>query len=130
MKIPENWQGVLFQKSSSLSLELSNSSQLQNQVRCMLSTNNHDFLSKRLPIELSEDRNLHYSIGHATILNPHIDNDGYFRGILFDKYDYEFINSSIKDFDLTKFYNNSAFILQKVHLLKNYYLIVPIEFKW
>ena len=42
----------------------------------------------QIGIELTEDKNLHYSIGHGTILNPAIDKNGNFNCLLFDKYDF------------------------------------------
>ena len=70
---------------------------------------------------------MHFSIGHGTILNPYIDKQGYFNGVLYDIY----------DFDLMKDYsnpylagiNNFAYGLQKVKFLDKYYVLVPIKFK-
>lgn len=77
---------------------------------------------------MNQDRNLHYSIGHGTILNPYVDNQGYFNGVLYDIY----------DFDLMKDYsnpylagvNNIAYSLQKTSQIDKYYVLVPIRYKW
>lgn len=69
-----------------------------------------------------------YSIGHGTILNPSINEDGYFTGLMFDKYDYDFITNDKNNFK-TKFINNSAYILQNYKIIQNYYTLIPIKFK-
>ena len=61
------------------------------------------------------------------MLNPQIKN-GEFRGILFDKYDFDLLYN--KNLDIkTKILNNSAYMLQTIKRLKNYYIIIPVHFK-
>ena len=64
----------------------------------------------KIGIELTEDKNLHWSIGHGTILNPTIDKNGNFNGLLFDKYDFEkfekYIDNQLKEFGVP--YENQA----------------------
>ena len=78
---------------------------------------------------IDSSTNLQYSVGHFTILNPRIEN-GCFKGTLFDIYDFDKL--SINHFDNIKTYllNNTAYYLQFLHKLKNYYFLIPIEFKW
>ena len=76
---------------------------------------------------MNQDRNLHYSIGNGTILNPYVDNQGYFNGVLYDIYDFNW-TWNIKNLDLFKI-NNSAYFLQLVNGLEKYYILVPIRFK-
>ena len=124
--IPLDWNGVAFEDNSPTSQNLSNSSQLQQQVVSLY--RNGKFLSDKIPIELNQDKNLHYSVGHGTIINPKIDKNGYFKGILFDLYDYDWIKFHLDNWR-TAGINNSAFILQQIGLLKNYYILIPIKFK-
>ena len=94
-EIPKDWSGIVYNKYSSLSKNISNSIEMQNQIRnqFVLHKNN---MNDKLNVEFTQDSNLFLSIGHATILEPHIDSQGYFNGILFDKY----------DFDLMEYYEN------------------------
>ena len=77
---------------------------------------------------MNQDRNLHYSIGHGTILNPYIDNQGYFNGVLYDIYDFDLMK------DYSNLYlagiNNIAYSLQKTSQIDKYYVLVPIRYKW
>ena len=124
--IPRDWNGVAFEDNSPTSQNLSNSSQLQQQVVSLY--RNGKFLSDKIPIELNQDKNLHYSVGHGTIIRPNVDKNGYFKGILFDLYDYDWIKFHFDNWR-TAGINNSAFILQQIGLLKNYYILIPIKFK-
>ena len=125
--IPNNWNGIVFEDDSPTSQNLSNSPQLQQQVVSLY--RNGKFLSDKIPIELNQDRNLHYSVGHGTILRPQIDQNGYFKGILFDWYDFDWLPINRENLQ-TNIINDAAFILQKIKLLKNYYTFIPIKFKW
>ena len=124
--IPLDWNGVAFEDNSPTSQNLSNSPQLQQQVVSLY--RNGKFLSDKIPIELNQDKNLHYSVGHGTIINPKVEQNGYFKGILFDLYDYDWIKFHLDNWR-TAGINNSAFILQQIGLLKNYYILIPIKFK-
>lgn len=125
--IPNNWNGIVFEDDSPTSQNLSNSPQLQQQVVSLYK--NGKFLSDKIPIELNQDRNLHYSVGHGTIIRPQIDQNGYFKGILFDGYDFDWLPINRENLQ-TNIINDAAFILQKIKLLKNYYTLIPIKFKW
>lgn len=83
---------------------------------------------------MNQDRNLHYSIGHGTILNPYVDNQGYFNGVLYDIYDFDFIDFDFSDWEniknsKTTAINNIAYGLQKANQIDKYYVLVPIKFK-
>lgn len=127
LAIDPKWYGVAFANDSDMSRELSTSPQLQKQVRSSFDSNRNVFKTDKIGIELNQDRNLHYSIGHGTILNPYIDNQGYFNGVLYDIYDFNW-TWNIKNLDLFKI-NNSAYFLQLVNGLDKYYILVPIRFK-
>lgn len=70
---------------------------------------------------------MHYAIGHGTILNPYIDKQGYFNGVLYDIYDFDW-TWDLKNLDLFKI-NNSAWFLQLIKDLDKYYILVPIKFR-
>ena len=125
--IPRDWNGVAFEDNSPTSQNLSNSPQLQQQVVSLY--RNGKFLSDKIPIELNQDKNLHYSVGHGTIIRPNIDKNGYFKGTLFDWYDFDCLPIDRQNLQ-TNIINDAAFILQKIKMLKNYYILIPIKFKW
>lgn len=127
LQIDNSWSGVSYNEDSSFSKNLSNSPQLQEQVKNYCKRNTLTNKSQIL-IDLNQDTNLFYSIGHGTILNPAINEDGYFTGLMFDKYDYDFITNDKNNFK-TKFINNSAYILQNNKIIQNYYTLIPIKFK-
>ena len=109
LKIENDWGGVRFAEDSRLSKNLSNSPQLQKQVKDYCQKHKNIDNETRIGIELTEDSNLHLSIGHGTILNPTIDKNGNFSGLLFDKYDFELMKFDIFDKNKkTTFYKNSA----------------------
>ena len=62
-----------------------------------------------------------------TILNPRIEN-GEFKGILFDKYDYKWLSKEELPNAETQKLNNSAYALQNTPLLTNYYVIIPEKY--
>lgn len=125
--IPDSYFGVEFALYSSLSKNLSNSKKLQEQIRAQYDSKAGKFKTEKIEIDLmNDDKNLAYSIGHCTILDPKILPDGTFSGKVFDKYDYEWHEpDGTKTTDL----NNKAYILQKAGILHNYYIIAPIKFK-
>ena len=127
LQIDNSWSGVSYNEDSSFSKNLSNSPQLQEQVKNYCKRNTLTNKSQIL-IDLNQDTNLFYSIGHGTILNPAINEDGYFTGLMFDKYDYDFITNDKNNFK-TKFINNSAYVLQNYKIIQNYYTLIPIKFK-
>ena len=63
-----------------------------------------------------------------TILNPRIEN-GEFKGILFDKYDYKWLNKEELPNSETRMLNNYAYTLQNTPLLTKYYVIIPVRFR-
>ena len=134
LAIDPKWYGVAFANDSDMSRKLSNSPQLQKQVRSSFDSNRNVFKTDKIGIELNQDRNLHYSIGHGTILNPYIDNQGYFNGVLYDIYDFDFIDFDFSDWEniknsKTTAINNIAYGLQKANQIDKYYVLVPIKFK-
>lgn len=86
----------------------------------------YTFKRDKLEIEFNNDKNLQYSFGHMTVLEPKIEN-GYITGIGYDKYDYSML---YKENDYKGvFLNNAAKFLQSTAKLKNYYVLVPIKVK-
>lgn len=128
LSIPKNWYGVIYHKNSGFSKRLSSSPELQTQIMAKFDKKSKNFTTNQIGIGFSDDKNLNYSIGHGTILNPRIEN-GEFKGILFDKYDYDLhIKGYISNPEIT-FYNNTMVGMQHTPLAKNYYVIIPIRFR-
>ena len=128
LSIPKDWHGVIYDKNSGFSKRLSNSPELQTQIMSKYNKKSKKFTTNQIGIGFSEDKNLNYSIGHGTILNPRIEN-GEFRGILFDKYDYKWLSKEELPNAETRKLNNSAYTLQTINKLTNYYVIIPVQFK-
>ena len=137
LSIPKDWHGVIYDKNSGFSKRLSNSPELRTQIMSKydkktkrFTTNqigigfSEDFTTNQIGIGFSEDKNLNYSIGHGTILNPRIEN-GKFKGILFDKNDYKWLSKEELPNLETRNLNNSAYALQTINKLTNYYVIIP-----
>ena len=127
LEIPKNWNGIIYDKNSGFSKRLSNSPELQEQVMKYYDNKTKSFTSNQILIDFKRDKNLGYSIGHGTVLNPRIEN-GEFKAILFDKYDFQWLNKDKLPNDNTRKLNNKAYILQILKQIKNYYVIIPIRF--
>ena len=131
-EIPQNWEGIIFNQNSSLYKNISNSIEMQNEIKRQFNIMRVDTLNDKLEVDFSKDSNLHLSIGHATVLEPYIDSQSYFHGILFDKYDFEW-SEYLKniDYDTYKTYiANNYFVLIQLLNGHNYYILAPILFKW
>ena len=128
LSIPKGWHGVIYDKNSGFAKRLSNSPELRTQIISKYDQKSKKFTTDQIGIGFSEDKNLNYSIGHGTILNPQIDN-GEFKGILFDKYDYKWLSKEELPNLETRKLNNSAYTIQTFKKLTNYYVIIPISFK-
>jgi len=131
--IDKNWKGVVYNKDSLLSYNLSNSPQLKRQVIDAYNKKGRFSKKDKIFIELNEDKNLHYSIGHGTILNPTVDSKGNFKGLLFDKYDFAFMKNFLEGSETVK-YNDIAWAIQEFRKINpkncsNYYVFVPVMFK-
>ncbi|MBR1425038.1 hypothetical protein IJ579_05705 [bacterium] len=130
--IPQNWEGIVYNQYSLLSKNLSNSKELQEQIRNKFEIMNTNTRNDKLEVNFSQDSNLHLSIGHATILTPYINSDGYFQGILFDKYDFDWLeyykSLGYKD-NIFYIANDIFFIIQTING-HNFYILAPIIFKW
>ena len=114
--------GIGFHKKSILSRQISQSPELQDYIYKHFKDGDKVITG----FGFEKDINLKYAFGHCTILNPRISKDGYFKGVLFDIYDFDYIpidkNNSISTT------NDIAWFLQIFFILKRYYIIVPIEF--
>ena len=126
-KIDDNWEGFVFNEHSPFAERLSASTQMQKQISENYNSAGGKFNSNKLSVNFTDDPNLHLSIGHATIINPKVDKDGYFSGILFDKYDFDHIKDG--GYSLNKSANNFFYWLQENEFRKNYYILIPIKFK-
>ena len=65
------------------------------------------FKRDKLEIEFKYDKNLQYSFGHMTILNPKIE-EGYVTGTAFDKYDFNYLYKDYAKDSRTTVINNTA----------------------
>ncbi len=128
-EIPQNWEGIVFNQYSALSKNVSNSIEMQNKIREQFNIMQADTLNNKLEVEFSKDSNLHLSIGHATVLEPYIDSQGYFHGILFDKYDFNNVYLKYYSNLKTTIVNNYFWVIQH-EAGHNYYILAPILFKW
>ncbi len=122
--IPDNVKTVQYSSNSSLAKSVQESKSFQDAVRVWVSTSPEQRPNKIL-LELNDNENLARSILHATIFQPRIEN-GYFKGYLYDLYDFklQWLESGFKTF-----VNTSAVLLQEIKKLKNYNIIIPIEYK-
>ena len=130
-KIPRNYKGFEFSKDSPTAERLNNSEELKREIfdeEKNFNSKTGEFKSDKLEIEFKKDKNLQYSFGHITVLNPKME-DGYVTGMAYDKYDYKWFYSEYKNQLKTSALNNSAKLLQSVHHLRNYYVLVPIKVK-
>jgi len=147
--------GIEFHPNCDFSKRVSSDKDVQSQIMKSWNPNSGKFNADKIPLEPSSSKNLKLSIGHATILNPHVTSDGYFEGTLYDKYDYTRQNflkivkndilqkhlgspknhtneklpeKIIKDFGIS-FVNNRAVGLHEKGKLEYYYYFVPVKFK-
>lgn len=129
VKIPKNWDGIVYNADSNLSKSIANSPEFLQQVAKQKSSN---FSKSSFQISLNKDTNLFRSIHNATVLNPHIDKDGYFNAVIFDLYDFKHMNKPLYDENLKPTIaakNNVAWGLQWLGIIKNYYVLIPIKTK-
>lgn len=129
--LPKGWDGFVFNKDSSISQNISNSTQFQNQVKSQFDNKTGQFKTDQIGLSFTKDPNLVRSIGHATVLNPQIDSNGYFTGQVIDKYDFDWDEKGLMNGspELSNV-NNKAYLLQTSGQLKNYYVLIPVKFKW
>jgi len=128
LEIPKGWNGVIYDRNSGFSKRLSNSSEMQEQVMKYYDNKTKSFTSNQILIDFKQDKNLGYSIGHGTVLNPRIEN-GEFKAILFDKYDFQWLSKEKLPNSETRKINNTAYFFQTIRKIKNYYVIIPVRFK-
>ena len=132
-EIPSHYDGFVFSANSPTANALNNSEELKNEIFNEIKNYNPEtgtFKSDKLEIEFKNDKNLQYSFGHMTILNPKIEN-GYVTGMGYDKYDFEAMyGKKFKNVSLsTKDLNNKAYMLQTSTRLRNYFIFVPLKIK-
>ena len=124
-------KGIEFSKDSDFSKRISENKAFQQTVRSAIDKNNGT-LPNKIELDFNADTNLNYSIGHGTLLNPHITKDGYVEGVVYDKYDYD-KKEEYDDYKNNPFLNtanNSAEYLHRKNKLEYYYYFVPVRFKY
>ena len=127
-EIKSHYDGFKFSENSPTAQRLNTSSEFKSEI---FAPKNFDsktgqFKSDKLEIELKNDKNLGYSFGHMTVLNPKITDDGYVVGWGYDMYNYD---ENYEDKSDGGKLNNKAKALQGTGHLKNYYILVPIKVK-
>jgi hypothetical protein len=132
-EIPNHYDGFEFSADSPTAKALNSSEELKNEI--FNETKNYNpqtgtFKSDKLEIEFKNDKNLQYSFGHMTILNPKL-KDGFVTGMGYDTYDFDAMyGKNFKNVSKeTKNLNNSAYALQSSGHLNNYYILVPLKVK-
>lgn len=129
-KIDKILPGIVYNASSTISKNVSNSVEMQNEIRKQYDVKTGKFNSDKLEVNFTNDTNLHLSIGHGTILQPSIDKDGYFTGILYDKYDFSPLYKDYYSSPKITFANNVFWTYGVAKFGQSYYSITPIKFKW
>ena len=132
-EIPSDYDGFKFSKDSPTAQALNNSEELKKEIFNESKNYNPEsgtFKSDMLEIEFKNDKNLQYSFGRMTILDPQIE-DGYVTGTGFDMYNFEKMSEeNFKDAPKEiRDLNNKAYYLQETNFLKNYYLFIPLKMK-
>lgn len=126
IKFDLDYQGIMFNEKSDFSKRVSNSKELREQVLKYYDKNTKSFRTNKILLNFEKDKNLHLSIGHATLLNPELTSDGHVKGILFDIYDFEW-SKDYEDPSITVV-TDIAVILHYLKSLDYYYYFIPIEF--
>ena len=122
-------KGIEFTKDSEFSKRVSGNEDFQKTIKEAIENNNGK-LPDKIELDFSKDKNLNYSIGHGTLLNPKVTEDGYIEGVVFDKYDYKLLRKEYYENYPATIYNNGAWVLQKMKKLEDYYYFVPVRFKY
>lgn len=123
-QIPFYWDGFVFSEDSSVAKSIVESKEFKDYI---YSFSNNKPVSPSL--NFTSTKNLHYSIGHGTIINPKIDIQGNFTGVLFDKYDYDLLIDDYLNNPEVITLNNLAWGLQLTKNIKNFYILIPIKLK-
>ena len=122
-------KGIEFTKDSDFSKRISENGDFQQTVKDAIEKNGGKMPDK-IELDFNKNSNLNYSIGHATLLNPKITNDGYIEGVVFDKYDYDLHYYEYYTKYPATLYNNGAVKLHDWNKLEYYYYFVPVKFKY
>lgn len=125
--IPKGWNGVVFSNDSSIATNIANNPEFIGAVGQQMA---QGLKNKKFDITFSpgNDPNLFRSIHNATVLNPHIDNQGNFNAIVYDKYDFDWIKGNAYQNPIVGT-NNAAYVLQQLNRLENYYVLIPVKIK-
>ena len=119
--VPEHWSGFAFSKDSGISENLSNSQELKDKIKTKYIISGYKFENNQIEIKLDKS-NFRLAYGTSTILNPKV-KDGYFTGVLFDKYDFK-LKAPHSWLDIV---GDASYLMG---LDRKFYILVPIKFKW
>ncbi len=125
-KMTKDMKGIVFSPKSKLSQMVKNSSKFKTIIKKLYNGET----VKSTNFEQEDSRDLFASLHNVTILDSKKTIDSGFKVILCDVYDFEEIKEEEKGSELTQMdkFNNAAFELQENGFIKNYYIILPIEF--
>ncbi|MBR6098154.1 hypothetical protein IKP85_00230 [bacterium] len=121
--------GYAYSRYSTLAKNVSKYADLRNQIKKHYDEKAGSFDTNKIDVNFYLDENLHRALGHATILDPTIEN-GYFHGILFDKYDFDLKYSDYYSNAFLTIANNYFWRLQSKYPYKEFYILAPVTFKW
>ena len=148
LKLKKGEKTVVYNKNSNQSEKLFYTSAIQNYIKTNLKRliqAEGQPLEDKILTQSRKDFDAFVGIQHFTIHNPRITKDGYFKAVVYDKYDFEYRKTSnlrnIIDFknieeipeklknDMFNRLNNLGFFMQEMNLLSNYDIIYYIEQK-
>lgn len=148
LKLKKGEKTVVYNKNSNQSEKLFYTSAIQNYIKTNLKRliqAEGQPLEDKILTQSRKDFDAFVGIQHFTIHNPRITKDGYFKAVVYDKYDFEYrttynlrnlidfknieeIPEKIKN-DMFNKLNNLGFFMQEMNLLSNYDIIYYIEQK-
>lgn len=141
LKLKKGEKTVVYNKNSNQSEKLFYTSAIQNYIKTNLKRliqAEGQPLEDKILTQSRKDFDAFVGIQHFTIHNPRITKDGYFKAVVYDKYDFEyrkelslFAYTSFEDAknDMFNRLNNLGFFMQEMNLLSNYDIIYYIEQK-
>ena len=148
LKLKKGEKTVVYNKNSNQSEKLFYTSAIQNYIKTNLKRliqAEGQPLEDKILTQSRKDFDAFVGIQHFTIHNPRITKDGYFKAVVYDKYDFEYRKTSnlrnLIDFknieeipekiknDMFNKLNNLGFFMQEMNLLSNYDIIYYIEQK-
>ncbi len=125
--IKEQLDGVYFDEKSNLSQSIINSDEFINEIKKEKLNN---FRNKKVQISFNKNEDLFRGLHNVTIYNLHTDKNGYTKGLIYDKFDFDFLlKEMFTKHDFTTLANNIAYLLQEENIIKKYYIFIQFKIK-